>query len=472
MINLRRKPAISFSIIALLAFVSPLPGDVVKLTDGREFEGVARSQTGDKLQIDTVISGVRAKLTLKRADVASIEKKPLPEGFFEASDPEEPVASSQQSGPTLYLEIPIVGRFRDTVFAHAVRSALSYANAKKIGHVVFTIDSPGGAIDEAGAIYRAIAQYEKNLTYHAIIKNCTGDALVVPFLCDTLHLQPGGTVGGSETWDKLPRKYVKKDAQVARAQIADDLVNEAQKRGRKGDLIRAMVDPADSLAAWRDKRGEVLMAPTPPTDLSADQLIFECKPGAVLLLNYEQATSLGIPTLKGGAEELGTGLGLPNWHEESSFGRDTMNRAVAAQRKKASGAQARFEDDVTSNIQMRQTTRHSIEENLKQAATWNPTTASYKTLTAYSTMYWNPSATWDTHIWTPDSRRRWQNRTEACLYYLDRARSGIEAMIRLEKQAVSLGLSPSYKEGDLQAMLEDVNIKIEMLKRNQNRVGE
>lgn len=467
----RQQHTARFWVIASFLCVSPLHADVVKLKDGREFEGLTLSQAGDNLEFDTVISGIRAKLSFKRAEVASLEKKALPKGFFEASQQDEATAT-QPAGPTLYLELPVVGRFRDTVFAHAVQSVLSYARAKKVGHIVFTLDTPGGAVDEAGAIYRAIARYEKDFTYHAIIKNCTGDALVIPFLCQTLHLQPGATVGGSATWDKLPRKYVKKDAQVARAQIADDLVAEAQKRGRKGDLIRAMVDPADSLAAWRDAQGEVVMDRTLPKGLPADRIIFECRPGSVLVLTYEQATKLGIPTLDGGADKLGASLGLAEWREESSFGRDAMNRAVAAQRRKVSSAQAKFEDEVSSNIQMRETTKRAIEQNLKQAATWNPTTASYKTLTAYSTMYWNPSATWDTQIWTPESRQRWRNRTEACFYYLDRSRSGLESMIRLDKQAVSLGLSPTFRADDLQAMLDDVNMKIEMLKRNQNRTGE
>ena len=42
---------------------------------------------------------------------------------------------------------------------------------------MLTIDSSGGNLDEAIGIYNALKKYDPHITYHALIRNCTGDAL-------------------------------------------------------------------------------------------------------------------------------------------------------------------------------------------------------------------------------------------------------------------------------------------------------
>lgn len=456
--------------------------DVVTLNDGRRFEGQTVSEKNDLILFDTLISGIRAKLSFKRSDVKSVEKKALPDGFFDDSENEPGAAGTQASAkePTLYLEVPINGRFKEQVFARVVRSSLVYSKARNIRHVVFTVDSAGGALDEAGMVARAMRDFSEALTYHAIIRNCTGEAVIVPFMCDTMHVLPGATVAGLvQRLEGLPFKYAKQDEAVVRSQIADDLVEVALRRGRKGDIIRAMVDPIDPLAAWLDANDKVVMGRTPPADLPSDKLIFANQAESILTLTYEQISKLGVPTIKDGPAALGDLLGLPNWREESAYGRDAANRAIAMERQKAStaqtkaaAAQAKYEDDVSRNIRMRDVTKRAIESNLKQASTWNPTSASYKTLSQYVTWGWDPNTQWDTHIWTPDSQARWHSRSEACAHFLNRAADGIRAMMKLDKEAVKLGLSATFKEGDLRLMLEDVNVKLEMLRRGQFRMGE
>jgi hypothetical protein len=374
---------------------------------------------------------------------------------------------------TLYLERPFKGRLKEQVFAQAIRSTLAYAKLHGIKHVVFSVDSTGGAVDEAVIIYRTLRQFEHVITYHAVITNCTGEALVVPFLCQTVHLRPGATVGGSQQkMENLPGKYAAKDEAVVRTQIGENLAEAARQRGRKGDIIRVMIDPTAVLAAWIDKDKQVQTGPSVPAGVPADRVIFADGPDTVLVLSFEQAGRLGIPTINGGAAAIGPLLGLPNWREESSYGRDTMNRAILARKQRAENAQTQFEDAVARNIRMRETTRQAIQTNLKQAAQWNPTDASYETLRTYVDLGFGPFGGWDTQLWTPESRQRWQSRTEACAYFLSKAQSGITAMVRLDKEAGSLGLSPSFKEGELPLMLDDVNVKLNMLARGANRIGE
>lgn len=451
----------------------PARADLLTLSDGRQFEGLVQSDRADAVRFETVVSGMRVTIEFKRSDVKSVERKPPPEGFFDSAE-REPQArrpAASREAETLYLEVPIVGRFRDTVFVQAVRSALAYAKKKGIHHIVFTVDSEGGAAEEAGAIYRTLTEFADTLHYHAVVRKCLNDAIVIPFLAETMHLLPDAVIGGTEQkLENLPRKYAAKDEQLVRSQIASDLYDAARKRGRDGRIIRAMVDPEESLAAWIDEKGEVAMGTAAPKGISSDRVIFQVGPGSVLQLSFAQARKLGVPAVTGGADRLGDALGLSGWHEESSYGRDTMNRTIASRKRAASSAQAKYEDKLTQNIRMRETASRAIETNLKQAAQWNPTQASYKTLSAFWS--WELGLDWDSRLWTPESRARWRDRSDACAYFLTKAQENIRLMMRLDNEAATLGLSQTFQPDDLAVMLEDVGVKLEMLKRHRNRVGE
>lgn len=471
--SLRTLMAI-LALVAALGWVPPARADVITLHDGRVFEGTVYAEKDGAILFDTVVSGIKARLTFDKAGIKSIDKKAAPATPDSVElDPSLSGARTRSDAPALYLEIPITGRFKEQVFVQAIRSTMAYAKLHNVKHIVFTVDSSGGAVDEAGAIYRNVAEFENVITFHAVIANCTGEAVIVPFMCRTMHIQAGATVGGlGQKLENLPGRFAVKDEEVVRTQIAEDLAAAARQRGRKGEIIRALVDPAVTLAAWVDDAGEVQLDRIAPGNIPADRIIFADGPDQVLTLSYEQATRLGVPTIKGGVAALGPLLGLPGWREESSYGRDTMNKAIAARRRRANNAQSKFEDDVARNIRMRDMTSRAIESNLKQAATWNPTESSYQSLSGYFNPLWDSASQWDGSLWTPESRQKWKNRTDACVHFLSKAKSGIEAMSRLDREAVTLGLSPTFKPGDLDTMLDDVDVKLKMLAAARNRTGE
>jgi hypothetical protein len=447
--------------------------DVVTLSDGRQFEGLVRSDQGDTIRFETVVSDTRVTIEFKRSDVKSVDRKPVPDELFESAAGEHRIAPppASQQATTLYLEIPIVGRFRETVFVQAIRSTLAYAKKKGINHIVFNVDSDGGAVEDAGAVYKTLTEFAGTLHYHAVIRKCLNDAIVIPFLCETVHLLPDAVIGGtSQKMENLPRKFGTKDEQLVRSQIAGDLYDAARKRGRDGRLIRAMIDPEQPLAAWIDDKRDLAMGTAPPQNITPDRVIFQVGPGSVLQLTFDQARRLGVPTITGGADRLGHELNLPGWREESSYGRDAMNRVIAGRKRAASSAQAKYEDKLTQNIRMRETASRAIEVNIKQAAQWNPTSDSYSKLSAY--WGWELGLDFDIQLWTPESRARWRDRSDACLYFLTKAQDNIKLMIRLDKEAVPMGLSPTFKADDLAYMLEDVSMKVQMLARHRNRAGD
>jgi hypothetical protein len=53
--------------------------------------------------------------------------------------------------------------------------------------------------------------------------------------------------------------------------------------------------------------------------------------------------------------------------------------------------------------------------------------------------------------------------------YLEEAAKGVDAMIRLEKEAKKLGLETTCRPGELERMESDIEVKIKYLKRHRNK---
>lgn len=458
------------AVLMMLVAVAPAVGDVVKLKDGRVLEGTVVEEQPDAIQFRIATPNIKVTLSFNRADIESLEKKPPSEPVAEDAELLEP---EQQAASGLYIEVPIVGRFKEQVFASAVRSSLARAKQQSVRHIVFTVDSDGGAIDEAGTIFRILQSFANDFEYHSIVRKCHDGALIVPFLSKTIHVIPGASVGGTGSpLEHRPARYAAKEEPIYRAYVADQLRDHARRMGRTGDLIHAMIDPDDALVAWVNAEGKVEVAPALPAGVAEDRVIFRDDAGSLLMLSFEQVRKLGLPVIEGGVAALGEALGIQDWREESAYGREMMNKAVARDHSRKDSAQAKAEDAIARNIRMREETKQAIDYSLKQAAKWNPTEASYQTLGKL--FYWEAGfdMDWDVSLWTPASRAKWQSRTEACDHYLSRAETGARTLIRLEKEAAGMGLPPLCKTGDLEFTLDDIATKREMLRRGKNRIGE
>ena len=114
-------------VLMILGFSAVSRADLLTLADGRQFEGQVVGEKDDIVQLDTVIAGIRATLSFKRSDIKSLDKKPLATDFFDEAESYAQERSEESEKQTLYLEIPIVGRFKEQVFSKAVWSTLAYA---------------------------------------------------------------------------------------------------------------------------------------------------------------------------------------------------------------------------------------------------------------------------------------------------------------------------------------------------------
>ncbi len=469
-----------FACALLLTFALAASADVIKMSDGRQFEGTVVATSNDSISIDTVVSTVRVTLKLNRAEIASHDKKPVRAGFYDPAP-----ADARISDPTkfadpgsVYLEVPIKGEFGKDVYAAGVRQIIAYARAHRIGHLVFVVESNGGDLDEAREIYDLIRGQFGKIRMHAIVANCMGDAMAVPAACDTINLLPGSSVGGlGRRLAEISDKLAKEDEMVLRRQLANELEATAKLRGRNGKVIRAMVDPTESLAAWKTAEGEVKMDTELPADVPKDKVIFNNNDKSLLVLTYDQAIALGLPAFKGGAADLGKQLDISQWSAESDYGITTMKKIAAEKTKAAEAAQSMFDGKVKNNVTRRESADRAIQENMKQASDWAPTKESYATYKYYGSR-WNWGWGYggggegiDSNRLTNESRKKWRDRTDACMYFLLEARSAMKTMQRLDKEAVTLGLPATYKPEDLDYMLKDLEVKVVYLNNHRNRTS-
>ena len=443
--------------------------DVVELNDGRRFEGKILLLTNERVLIDTKAADVRVKLGFPRQEVASVAEKELEPGFFEA--PRTPPRASDpkkfSEDATLYLEVPVIGEVGTHIHAAGIAPVLQYAKAHGIGHLVFMVDSPGGDADEGVALYRLMRRYHKEIDCHAIVRQCRGAALGLVLWCDTIHLLPGGIVSGLE---KLPTKAASKEAPedeaVLRAMIANRVVSETGKSGFRAAIIRALFDNSEPLVVWRGPEG-IEYGPAAPQGTPGNSIIIDAKPGQFLELTQAQFQALGMPPFQGEAKDLGAHLKLDGWTLESDYGPKTVTRVAVEKEKSKQAAQKVAEAKIEKNVARRQETNDYIEYCLQQAAKWDPRQGEYEKYSQHWGWGWGGTAV----EWTEDSQKRWKTRTDGAIHHIKEALKGIRSVKKLDAEAVKLGLQPTFKPGEADIFIKDLEVKLVALATMRDRKG-
>jgi len=408
------------------------------------------------VKFDANVGRIRAVLTFQRAEIESLERKKLPPGFYDPPSAPAKPTKAWKRGQVPYLEIPIVGNIGEEILADAIGLSLRYAKRHSIQHVVFLIDSTGGSVDEALHIYDKMKASKGKVKLHALVKNSVGPAMAITAWCDTIHVQEGSEMGGrGGTPEKLPKKFAKEDIAVVRAQLADKVARETGRSPQGAAVLRAMIDPEETLYAWKAVK-KMTFARRKPADVADDDLILAVGEGEVLRLSYEQCVALGVPALEGGSKALGDAFGIKGWVSGGDYAKKTLQKAADRRRDRADAKAARFEAKVERNIKRREETEAYINKNLQKAASWDPTAASYETYKKRWHWGWGITGQVDTGQLTDESQREWRTRSDACAHYLVRAVRGLQSMKRYEKDAETLGLEPTYGPGDIDQMLGDM----------------
>lgn len=461
---------IGFAVMAAV-LSAPVPGaaDVVTLKDGRKYEGKIISEDGERVRIDTLIGRARTGLGFPVADVESIEKAPLPAGFFEPPPAAERVSdpTAFKPGQPLYLEVPVIGDIGKDVHADAVSDVLRYAKRHRIDHIVFNIDSADGDPDEAVALYDVLKAQKGKLRMHVIARRCIGPALVIPVWASSLNILPGATLG------ILPpeTRATDEEMEMSRAQLAYKVVSESERKGLGAEILRTMVDPDNTLCVWKDAEGTLAFDAVCPDGVPEESVIVQVGAGETLELTAELAKALGLKEFKGGPQDLGEHLGIEGWAAESDYGVKTVAKVAAEKQKAAKAKQASLDGKISKNLTRRQTTEDYISHCLKEAASWDPTKGSYQTYSSHYNWGWGWSSPSAENQYTIESQKKWKSRTDACMYYIQCAAKGLAQMKTLEADASKLGLEAIYKPGEIDTMIKDLNVKYKLLGANRGKTG-
>ncbi len=473
------------ALAGLWAAAAPTMADILETKDGRRYEGRILSRDAEMVRIDAMVGRTRVVLGFPPIDVGSIQEKPLAPGFFDPPPAPERVSAPAKFNPgqKLYLEVPIVGRIGEQVFADGVAQVLRYAKAHQIQNIVFTIDSPGGDRDEAIEIYDTLKEFKKSLRFYAIARQCQGPALAVPVWANSIQILPGGSLGvGPEAraaadanLAKVAKAAKKEDddadeAEIARSQLAYKLIAETGREGLQAELLRAMIVPGHTLCVWKDAEGKIGWDAVCPEG-GKEKVFLSVGAGQTLDLTYEQARALGMKEFKGGAQELGALLRLDGWTAESDYGIKTMEKTSAAKQKAAKTKQDALDAKVQANVKRRETTEAYISHSLQEAAKWDPTKASYETYADHWGWGWGWANDYPTKKYTLDSQKKWKTYTDACMHYIQSAAKGLRQMKKLDADAVKLGIDPTYKPGEIDRMLEDLAVRFKTLSERRNTTG-
>jgi len=443
----------------LAAGVSLVSADVLKTTDGRRFEGKALESldpNDDTLRFDAMVAGIRVTLRLPRNQIASLERAELPADFFKRRAAEEPTPRAKPDlSSTLYLEVPIVGRFGEKVLTEAVARSLLHAMRVGVKHIVFVIDSDGGDIGTAQSIEQLLRRYSKRLEYHAVVREALDEALLVTVWCKHLYVAPGARIGAK------PEKPGHSAVGSIRSASTVRLVETAFAHGQPGELIGAMVEAERTLVVWEEPGRRIYMAPEAPKNVSPDAVLLRDGPETRVTLGRLQAVRMGLArTATATPADIGTDLKLKGWKPESDYGYRSAQAALEereASAKSIGGPSATYAETVELNTRRRQATQRYIEEAMVESRHWDPNKA------RYSRQNWlDPNL-------TPAGRKTWRDRTDLSLRALKRARLNVIEMQRLEDEARRLNLAHIATAEQLDKLKRDIETQIQFLLRHRDR---
>lgn len=453
------RQLIALATAAILLGASLAPADVIRMKDGREFVGEIVEEKSRTVKIDTKIANIRSTVTLHRREIASIEKGPLPDGFWEdrpaeretarparpaEREPSRPApADRSPSAEVRYLEIPIEGQFGVDIIPVGVANALDQAKRRGVEHIVFRINSNGGSVWAAEDIAQIMEENEAAFRYHAVVDKAISASIWVALACHTLHMTPGSSIGAAVGYrNDTSTGNVEVDAKFNSA-MAALVAARAERKGYSAAIVRAMMIGESEAYAWKDENGEWQIGAERPKLSQPDSLRTLDTKDTVLTLTAQEAIELGFARSfeLGETDELHTALNIERWRGSGVLGANEMERA----KKKAKPVFDRF-DLLIAEL------RGAIE----RANSADPS--------AYGDYYIDYGGNL-----TDGSRRAWQQRTDAAIREWNRVRAILVEIEKLERDRAELKISRWVDSVDLQTLFNEVTENMRRLEENRDR---
>lgn len=451
---------------ALAALVGVVVGgvcaaDVVRMKDGREFEGKITGETAMSVTIDAKIANIRTTLTLDKAQVREIERRPLADGFFDAperstreSAPADEVDEEQKAPAreraatdfTPYIEIPLVGMFGRDIIPAGIEESLRYASRRGVRDIVFTIKSPGGYVWAADDIAEILKEHAAEFRYRVIIEEAISASIWLVFSCDEIFVKPGATIGAAVVFSQdSSTGEVEVDKKMNSA-IAGKIAALAESNGHPGALARAMI--VSEAEAWRyaQEDGSHLIRDEAPADARDAEMVDG--PSTVLTLTARDAVRIGLARMHtGDADSLGGLIEIPGWRRMSDFGAAAMRRAKEEHAK----------DELSRENLSRTISELAVTLGMQidEAVTRDPENNRY-VFDGYGML-------------TPASRREWRSRTEEAIEAWGRVIDSVDEIRKLKRKIDDRADSDLPDLPDLGALRDRAGREIDRLHRNRNK---
>jgi hypothetical protein len=450
--------------LTVSTLATPAFADQVDLSDGRSFQGKVLTDNDQIVRIDAMVIGIRTKISFPRSEVAKVTTAPLPADFFNAVPDQQPV--QVVTGQNLYLDIPVNGIIGKDIYADGILRALNYAKSHGCKAVVFEINSTGGSVEEANKILEVLRSAQGDLQYFALVQNAVGEALPIALNAQRLFVYPNAKLGGtSEDFKSFADGSTPELQSILRTQLANQAGASADSNYRYPRLVKAMIDPAEADAAWIDDQGAIEVGLTLPAGVPKNRVIFQSSgkdDKRVLTLSHDQLKELGVETYNGTSDQLGAKLAAKGWKRESDYGAVAMSTTAKYLNAQTADDAKRHKQLIKNNIDRRNQLNAYIKHNLQQAASWDPNKGSYQ----------NYAGGWySSPLMTNDSRANWKVRTDNASNYILQAQSAILQMKQLDAEAKRLGLDPTYPDGQLDQMAQDLAVKQDYLAGFRNKNG-
>jgi membrane-bound ClpP family serine protease len=180
----------------------------------------------------------------------------------------ETPADSGDEGPDQIYVCNIKGPVDEGVKV-LVQRAVQEANANEAAAIFFRIDTPGGRVDSAIEITKAIETAKLPTVAYIEGMGAISAGALISFACDTIVMTPGTNMGAATPVMMTPEGATplgEKEVSFLRAKMRAL----AESNGHNPDIAQAMVDKDIELRAYTNEQGEYVVFASNTTEILAD----------------------------------------------------------------------------------------------------------------------------------------------------------------------------------------------------------
>jgi len=388
--SLSKSMTIAIAAGATLAWMTNAAlSDTVVLRDGTTYDGTIISENRREIVIETLVHGIKTRMTLSARDVRSTTRTPLNStpassdtpainpsmptiGSGMGKDDGDPVIPIKREGYRLLMEVPLKGTFGKELYPLSVANSLKWATENGVTDVVFRINSGGGALWCANDMVAIMKEYRGKVKMHMLIESAISASIWPSFNCDTITMAPGSDFGGAVGYTTNSTGSAEVDLKMNSIMSAK-LESTADANGHSGYLVRAMILSSASVYAYKDYNDEWVFSDT--THGIPDNYKTIDGPNSVLTLTAKKAIKYGIVdamTEGKSLKEFARVRGFEKWDSVGDVGhiiakRD--NKKSEALQKRLDSTLSSFQSNIidynaSTRISIRGAAMQSLKKNL------------------------------------------------------------------------------------------------------------